>query len=136
MSPQVIHHDDVAWAECRHQVEPDPAEEELAVDGSINNQRCRQARGAKRREERGRLPVAVRHARKQPLTLGRPPSRTSHVRFSPRFVDEHEPIWIQLRLLLTQLLAPLRNVRPFPFRGDEDFFLMVRRSLCSAVHSV
>ena len=80
-------------------MEPDPSEEEFAVDGSINDQRRRQARGTKSREEGGRLPVAVRYARKQSLALGRPSPRTGHVRFGPRFVDEHEPIRIQERLL-------------------------------------
>ena len=72
-----------------------PAKEDLAVHGSINDQRRRQTCRTKRREERRRLPVAVGHAGQQTLPLGRPPPRTSHVRLGPCFVDEDEPIRIQ-----------------------------------------
>ena len=124
----VVHHHDVAWLQRRDEVSAYPAEEQFAVDGSINNQRCRQARGAKRRQERRRLPVAVRNAGQEALPLGRSSSRTGHVRFGPRFVDEDETIWIQLRLLTLQRLAFLSDVRPLTFRGNEDFFLTARRS--------
>lgn len=136
MSSQIVHDDDVAWTKRGHEMEPDPAQEEFAVDSPIDDQRRCQARRPQCREERGRLPVTVRYARKQSLAFGRPPSRTGHVRFRPRFIDEDKSVGIQLRLLSLEFLPPLGDVRPLPFRGDEDFFLTVRRSLCSAVHSV
>ena len=95
VSTEVVHHHDVAWLKGRDQMAGYPAKEDLAVNGSINDQRCRQACRTKRREERRRLPVAVGHAGQQTLPLGRPPPRTSHVRLGPCFVDEDEPIRIQ-----------------------------------------
>jgi len=65
------------------------------------------------------LPVAVRHAGQQTLILQCTPTRPDHVRLGPRFVDEHEPIRIQERLLPLEFVTPLRDVRPLPLRGDE-----------------
>jgi len=133
---QIVHDDDVTWTKRGHEMEPDPAQEQLAVDSPIDDQRRCQTCRPKCREERCRLPVTVRYARKKSLALGCPSSRTGHVCFGPRFIDEDKPIGTQLRLLSLEFIPPLRDIRPPPFRGDEDFFLTVRRSLCSAVHSV
>ena len=80
VSTEVVHHHDVAWLKGRDQMAGYPAKEDLAVNGSINDQRRRQTCRTKRREERRRLPVAVGHAGQQTLALGRPPPRTSHGR--------------------------------------------------------
>ena len=136
MDAEIVHNDDVARPERGYQVVSDPAKEDLAVDGPIYDQGRRQASRAKGSEEGRRLPVTVRHAGQQAFALGRPATRPGHVRLGPCFVDEHEPIWVQERLLPLELLPPLRDVRPLPFRGDKYFFLTVRRSRWSAVQSV
>jgi hypothetical protein len=116
---QIVHHDDVSGMERRHQAVPNPPKEKVAP---IHDQRGRQARGAKGSKERRRLPVAVRHAGQQSFALGCTPAWPGHVRLGPRFVDKHEPIQVQERLLSLELLTPLRDIRPLTLRSDEHFF--------------
>ena len=136
VSAEVVHHHDVPRLQRRHQVVDDPAKEEFAVDRSIHDQGRRQARGAKGRQEHRGFPVAVRHTGQKPLPPQGSSSWASHVRLGPRFVDQDETFRIQMRLFPTRLFPSLRNVRTIPFRGDEDFFLRVRRSRCNAMHNV
>lgn len=48
---------------------------------------------------------------------------------APRFVDEHDPIWTQERLLPLALLPRLGDIRPPSLLGDEGFFRFRRSRL-------
>jgi hypothetical protein len=61
MDPQVVHDDDIARLQRRHQHLLDVGQEQFPVDRTINGKRSGQAVATQRADEGCRLPVPMRH---------------------------------------------------------------------------
>jgi len=119
---QVVHDDDVAGPERRHQDLLDVSQEGAAMHGTIEHHGCRHAAGSQGADEGGGLPVAVRHRR--PATLATPgaSATASHLGRRPRLIDEHQAIGIQFRLEFEPSLPPPQDVRTLLLAGVRGFF--------------
>ena len=122
MTAEIVHDDDVAWLEDRYQQLLDIGAKALAVDRPIENAGCRQLAAAQCTEECQGAPVAVRRKRPQASTLGSPASDGSHVGFDPGFINEDQPLRIEMMLQGLPPLSPTGDVRARLFKGEQRFF--------------
>ena len=65
------------------------------------------------------------HADAQPFAAAAASMRARHVGGGPGFVDEDEPLRIEIELALKPGLAPLQDIRPVLFAGVRGLFLRV-----------
>lgn len=122
VTAEIVHDDDVAGRERRHEELLDIIGEALAVDRLVEHARRVDPVAAERREEGHRTPMAVRHFGMEPLTDGCPSAQRCHVGLRPGFVDEDEPGRIKPALILLPLLAPSRDLWPELLGGQNAFF--------------
>lgn len=80
---QIVHHDDVAWLEFGDENLRDIGLKGVPVNGTVEDERRRDAADAKPGDEGRRLPVAVRDARPQSLPARATPMRADHLRRGP-----------------------------------------------------
>ncbi len=122
MAAQVVHDDDVARAERRHQELLDISEEGLAVDGAVEHARCIDPIMAERGEKGKGSPVPVRHLRAKSLAAPGATMRAGHVRLRPGFVDEDQAFRIEAVLVFAPLNSPPGNRRSILLDGEHGFF--------------
>jgi hypothetical protein len=82
-----------------------------AVHGAVQDHgggHTGQAQGA---DESGGFPVAVRQPHAQPFPARRAPVQAAHLRGRPGFIDEHQPLGIEIDLAVEPGLSPLQDVR-------------------------
>lgn len=94
---EVVHHDDVAFAPDGQEASLEIACEYLAVQWLNDNEGSGDRCPAQRGNERGDLPVAVRHLADQTFTAQTTPAQADHVDRCSRFV-ENQAVWIKLLL--------------------------------------
>lgn len=119
---EVIHDDDIAGRERRHEALLDIVGEALAVDRLVEHARRVDPVVAKRREEGHGAPVAIGHLGVKAFAAWRPAAQRSHVGLCPGLVDEDEPGRIKPALVLLPLLAPPGDLRPELLGGQHAFF--------------
>ncbi len=109
---EIVHDDDVTGSEFGPQDLGDVGFQPIAVDRSIEHHRRDHAGHAQTGYQRGGLAVAVREAHAQPLARWAAPMTAGHVPGSPRLVDEHEALGIEIELAVEPALALLQDVGP------------------------
>ena len=119
---KVVHDRYIAGPERRHKKLLHVGEEGFAVHRAIEHQRSDQPVMAENRDQRGRLPVPVRHGAHQAVTPETAPKPASHVRGGPGLVQEDQLRGIELRLLLGPAGAGFRDVRAILLGRAENFF--------------
>ena len=92
---QVVHDDDIAGMECRHQLLLHVSHEQVTIHGAINDHGRCHSRGPQRRDKSGGLPMAMRHSVDETLADGAAAIASGHVGFGPRFVDENDFVGIE-----------------------------------------
>ena len=122
VAAEIVHDNDIAGRQRRHETLLDIVGEDLAVDRLVEDARCVDPVAAQSGKKRHRTPMTVRHLGVQPPAPGCPSPQRSHVRFGPCFVDEHEPRRIKPTLIFLPLLASARDRRPQLFGGKNAFF--------------
>ena len=133
---EVVHDDDVAGPQRRHQHPLDVEPEAVAVDRAVEEPGGLDAVTAQRGEEGHGLPVAMRHRGLQPLAARRPAAQRRHVGLGPGLVDEHQAGGIDPALVLHPLRPPARHVRTLPLGRDQRLFLCVSPSAWTNSHTV
>ena len=122
MAAQIVHDDNVAGRERRHEALFDIIGEALAVDRLVQHTRGIDPVVAKRREKGHSAPMAIGHLGMEPLSHGRPAAQRRHIGLRPGFVDEDETSWIKPALILLPLLAPPSDRGAELFGGQHAFF--------------
>ena len=122
MAAEIVHDDDVAGRERRHEALLDIIGEALAVDRLVEHAWRVDAVVAERGEEGHRAPVAIRNLGMEALADRCPATQRSHVRFGPCLVDEDQAGRIKPALILLPLLAPPGDRGPELFGGQHAFF--------------
>jgi len=119
---QIVHDDDVARREGRHQHPLDIGQEGGAVHGAVEQHGRGHALEPERADEGGRLPVAVRHRRPAALAARRAAITAGHLGRGAGLVDEDQPLRLQIGLGLEPAQTPAQNVSPLLFAGVRGFF--------------
>ena len=119
---EIVHDDDVAGLQHRHELLFHIGPKALAIDRPIEDTRGGEPIAAQRPEEGQRAPVAVWCKAAQAFAARSPASQRSHVGLDPGFVDEHQPFWIETRLPGAPALPSPRNVGASLLKGEQRFF--------------
>lgn len=122
MAAEVVHDDDVARVERRHEALLDPCGEALAVDRPIEDARRVDPIMAECCEEGQRAPFAERGAGDELCSSRRPAPDRRHVGLRPGLIDEDEASGIKPTLILLPLGSPARDLRPQLLDGEQRFF--------------
>lgn len=69
--------------------------------------------------------MAMRHADPKPLAAPATPVAAGHVGGCPGLVDEHQPVGIEVELILEPLFTPGQDVGAVLFGGVRGLFLRV-----------
>ena len=109
MGAKIVEDDNVTSYQCRHEYLAHIGREDIAIDRPVDHPRRIDAVMAQGGNEGQRLPVAMWHARFQPLTARSPASQGGHVRLDPRLIEEDEATGINLVLM---------SLPSHPFAGD------------------
>ena len=112
MAREVVHDDDVAWAEHGDKTLLHVGAEARAIDWAIEHTRCGDLVDPKRRDECGRLPMAPRHAGEQALAAWASAISTRHVGRRAGLVDEDQALRVQLALACAPFFACRGDIRP------------------------
>jgi hypothetical protein len=122
MAAKVIHDDDIAGRECRHEELDHIGSEALAVNRAIKDARCIDPVMPQRCKEGQRPPFAERSVRNQLAAARRPAPDWRHIRLRPRFVNEDQTPGIKPPLILLPLRAPPGDRRSCLLLGEQAFF--------------
>ena len=122
VAAQIVHDDDIAGRERRHQELLDIVGEALTVDRLVEHARRVDPVAAERREEGHGAPMAIRDLGMKPLANRRPAAQRRHVGLGPGLVDEDEARRIKPALIFLPLLASPGDLWPELFGGQHAFF--------------
>lgn len=122
VAAEIVHDDDVAGSEGRHQLLVDVGAEALAVDRAVEDAGSGQAITAKCPEEGQGTPAAVRREAAQPPTFRAPAAQGRHVGADPGLVDEDEAFGVEPALPGLPASTPAGNVRPTLLKSEQRFF--------------
>ena len=117
MGAQVVHHDDIADLECRHEDLVEVGEKTVPVHRPIEQPRRGQARGSQRPHERTRLPVMMRSVIVDARATPAPAVAPKQVRRHATFIEKGEAGRVNRR----RDASPIR-----PGGGDVDAILFGR----------
>ena len=133
MGAEIVHHNDFARRQGRHQNLLDIGEELCAIDGTVKDTRRGDAIVTQGGHECRRLPMTEGRVSEQPLAPFATPVAGRHVGRSPGLVDKHKLFRIKAFLHLAPGETGGLNIGPFLFRGVQSFFY---RSISDAAKSV
>lgn len=122
VAAQMIHDDDVAGRECRHELLFDIGAEAVAVDWPVEDARRGEPLVAQGAEEGQRPPMGMRGERPQALTFEAPATQRRHVGLDPRLVDEDETFGIETPLQSPPSRAATGDILTPLFEGEQGFF--------------
>jgi len=106
-----VHHDDVGRAQFRHPGLLDPGLDDEAVDWRVDRAGRDDTAVAHAGDQRGGLPVPVRHRHAQAITAQAASVWPGHVGAGPAFIDEDQAFGIEIGLSLELGFTPARDVR-------------------------
>jgi len=119
---EIVHDDDVAWLQRRHQQRLDIGTEALAVDRAIDDAGRVNPIVPERGEEGHGAPMAVRHASSERDTPPPPGVGANHVGLRPGLIDEDEARRIDLPLGVASTGPGARRCQGDPARSQTLFF--------------
>ena len=122
VAAKIVHDDDVAWSKGGNENRFDVEEKALAIDGTIDEPWRIDTVMPERRQERHRVPVAVRCLGFQALSTRAPAAQGRHVCLGPGLVNEDQPFWINAVLIPCPLAASSSNVGTILLFGQKCFF--------------
>lgn len=117
MAPQIVEHHEIARLQTRREDLFAEAGKAESVDWTVENHRGPRPIEADGMHQRVGLPVTAGNRVDQPLAPGGPASKPGHVRLQACFIDEHEPLGIDVVLAALPIRAPLGDVGAVLFRG-------------------
>ena len=95
---EIVHDDDVAAPQRRHQELDDPGQEADGIDRLVEDAGRDDPVASQAGHEGQRLPMAMRHLGDQPLAERAASMQSSHVRLGPGLVDKDQPLGINFAL--------------------------------------
>lgn len=122
MAAEVVHDDDVARAERRHQELFDIGEEGLAVDRTVDHAGRIDPVTAQRGKEGEGSPFSMGHLRAKSLPAPAAAMGAGHVGLGPGFIDENQTGGIETPLIFTPLRSSPGDPWPILFAGEQAFF--------------
>ena len=122
VAAEIVHDDDVAGLERRHEELLDIGFEAFAIDRSIEDARCVNPVVPQGRKECECLPMPVRRLSAQALPSRPPAVGADHVGFCPGLIDEDEAGGINLCLMPFPACPSARDVGPVLLAGQQRFF--------------
>jgi hypothetical protein len=114
---EIVEHHEIAMPQMRREELFAEAGKAASVDRAIENHRGPCPLETDGMHQRVGLPVTAGNRADQPLAAGGPASKPSHVRLQACFVDEHEPLGIDVILAGLPIGAPLSDVGAVLFGG-------------------
>src|SRR5690348_17725198 len=96
--------------------------EAAAIDRPVEDARGGEPIATQSTQEGQCAPVAVGGEAAQPLALRAPSAQRRHVGLDPGFVDEDQPLWIEIGLPGSTALTPARDVGAGLLKGEQGFF--------------
>lgn len=123
MTRQIVHDDNVAGSQARHENLVDIGLKADAVDRLVEDEGG--ATDPESADERRRLPVAVWHASPEPFTPQAATVPPRHVRRGPGFVDKDQFVRIEIELAIEPGLPLLYDVGAILLRRVSGLFLRV-----------
>lgn len=125
MAREVVHDDEVAWAQFPHEHLLDIGLEGIPVDGAVEHEGRDEALERQRANKSRRHPVAVGQSDPEPFASGTSAMASRHVGGSPSLVDEHEAVRVEIELALKPVPATSQDVGTILLRGMGGLFLRV-----------
>ena len=122
MSWQIVHNDDIAWAEFRNEAVFHIGPEDVAIGRAVDHEGSDQARCAQSGDESGRLPMAIWHAAENPFALGAAPARAGQIRRGSCLIDEDEARRVKRGLAFPPCFPRCLDVGAFLLAGVNGFF--------------
>lgn len=119
---EIIHDDDVAWLEHRHQLLLDIGAEALAVHRSVEDTGCCKPIASQGAQECQRAPVAMRCKCPQSLAFWTPAPDRRHVGLNPGLINEDQPFGIEMILQGLPPLSSASDVGTRLLKGEQRFF--------------
>ena len=122
VSRKVVHHDDVAGRQCRHENLLDIGQEGWAVHGAVEHHGGCHAGEPQAGREGGRLPMSMRDGRPAAFAAPRPATQSGHLGRGPRLVDEDQLLGIKLELIIEPGLTRVPDVLALLLGRMSGFF--------------
>ncbi|MBB4351852.1 hypothetical protein GGE35_005643 [Rhizobium cellulosilyticum] len=122
MAAEIIHDDDVAWLEHRHQLLFDISAKAFAIDWPVEDTRRCQPIVPQGTQECQRAPVAMWRKRSQTLASWSPAPDRRHVGLDPGLVNKHQSLRIEVLLQGLPSLSSAGNIGTSLFKGEQRFF--------------
>ena len=122
MAAEVVGDDDVAGTQRGHQNLLYVNEEQIAVDGRIDEPGRFDPIMAQSCDEGHRVPVSIRHLGEHSDANRSPTAQRCHVGLGPGLVDEHQAGRINQFLIMPPLQAAPRDVGAILFACEYRFF--------------
>ena len=119
---EIVHHDNVAWLQCRRQNLLDIGEETLAIDRPVEHEGRRDLVATQGGEEGHGFPMPMRRLGDERRAALVPAVHARHVGFGPGLVEEDEAPWIEPRLDFLPQGAAAGDVRTILLAGEQRFF--------------
>jgi hypothetical protein len=119
---EIVHNDDIAGLEHRHELLLDISTETRPVDRPVKDARGGQAVASKRTEECQRAPVTMGRKAAQALAFFAPAIEWGHVGLDPGFINEDQSFGIETRLKAVPALPASSDVGTGLFKGEQRFF--------------
>ena len=122
MGAEIVHNDDIAGLEGRHQHLLDIGAEALAVDRPVDDAGRGDAVMPECRKEGHRAPMAVWNLSPERGPTSPPAMGTGHVGLCPRLIDEDETSRIDFKLVPLPPGAAAGDVRAILLGREHGFF--------------
>ena len=119
---EIVHNNNIAGLQCRHQHLLDIGAEALAIDRPVDDAGRGDAVMPKCRKEGHRAPMAVRDLSPEREPTSPPAVGTGHVGLCPRFINEDETGRIDFKLVPLPPGAAAGDVRAILLGREHGFF--------------
>lgn len=125
VSGQIVHDDDVAWAQGWRQHLLDPGEEALSVHRTVQKHRCNKARERESADKSDGFPMTVGNGGAATLALWRPATKACHLRRKATLIDKDQVFGVNIVLALDPNLARSLYISTLLLAGMGSLFLYV-----------
>ena len=122
VATEIVHDDDVASLQGRHELLLDIGAEALAVDRPIEDARRGEAVAAQRAQKGQSAPMTMWSKAAQPFALWSPAAHRRHVGLDPSLIDEDELGGIEAILPGPPSRPPARDICTSLLKGEQRFF--------------